>query len=74
MRLSAHLGALKTPWIGDSWGIIHGAKRKAKQYQVRQVLSAIDKLIYWPLFLPAQNGFPPLSPSRLTRNVGSSPL
>ena len=34
----------KTPWIGDPRINIQDAKGKAKAYQVRQVLLAIDKL------------------------------
>ncbi len=34
----------KTPWPGDPRGNIQGEKGKAKAYQVRQVLAAIDKL------------------------------
>ena len=34
----------KTPWIGDQRINIQDAKGKAKPYQVRQVLLAIDKL------------------------------
>ena len=34
----------KTPWIGDPRIIIQDQKGKAKIYQVRQVLLAIDKL------------------------------
>jgi hypothetical protein len=34
----------KTPWIGDPRINIQDAKGKAKPYQVRQVLLAIDKL------------------------------
>jgi hypothetical protein len=34
----------KTPWIGDPRINIQGDKGKAKAYQVRQVLEAIDKL------------------------------
>lgn len=34
----------KTPWPGDPRVNIQNAKRKAKPYQVRQVLQAIDKL------------------------------
>jgi hypothetical protein len=34
----------KTPWIGDPRINIQNEKGKAKPYQVRQVLQAIDKL------------------------------
>ncbi len=34
----------KTPWLGDPRLNIQAAKGKAKPYQVRQVLLAIDKL------------------------------
>ena len=34
----------KTPWIGDPRVNIQNAKGKAKPYQVRQVLQAIEKL------------------------------
>ena len=34
----------KTPWPGDPRVNIQGEKGKAKTYQVRQVLAAIDKL------------------------------
>ena len=34
----------KTPWSGDPRVNIQNAKGKAKPYQVRQVLQAIDKL------------------------------
>ena len=34
----------KTPWIGDPRVNIQNAKGKAKPYQVRQVLRAIDRL------------------------------
>ncbi|WP_238985033.1 toxin HicA [Candidatus Glomeribacter gigasporarum] len=34
----------KTPWPGDPRVNIQNAKGKAKSYQVRQVLLAIDKL------------------------------
>lgn len=34
----------KTPWVGDPRINIQDAKGKAKAYQVRQVLLAIDKL------------------------------
>jgi hypothetical protein len=34
----------KTPWPGDPRINIQNAKGKAKHYQVRQVLAAIDKL------------------------------
>ena len=34
----------KTPWIGDPRINIQDAKGKAKTYQVRQVLLAIEKL------------------------------
>jgi hypothetical protein len=34
----------KTPWIGDPRVNIQDSKGKAKAYQVRQVLKAIDKL------------------------------
>lgn len=34
----------KTPWPGDPRVNIQNAKGKAKAYQVRQVLQAIDKL------------------------------
>lgn len=33
----------KTPWPGDPWVNIQNDKGKAKPYQVRQVLAAIDK-------------------------------
>jgi hypothetical protein len=35
----------KTPWAGDPRVNIQSAKGKAKPYQVRQVLSAIEKLL-----------------------------
>ena len=34
----------RTPWVGDPRINIQDAKGKAKAYQVRQVLLAIDKL------------------------------
>ena len=34
----------KTPWAGDPRVNIQNAKGKAKPYQVRQVLQAIDKI------------------------------
>ena len=34
----------KTPWVGDPRINIQDDKGKAKGYQVRQVLTAIDKL------------------------------
>jgi hypothetical protein len=34
----------KTPWVGDPRINIQDAKGKAKAYQVRQVLLAVDKL------------------------------
>jgi hypothetical protein len=34
----------KTPWLGDPRVNIQDSKGKAKAYQVRQVLKAIDKL------------------------------
>jgi replication fork clamp-binding protein CrfC len=34
----------KTPWAGDPRVNIQNSKGKAKPYQVRQVLQAIDKL------------------------------
>ncbi|MEO7760863.1 MAG: toxin HicA, partial [Casimicrobiaceae bacterium] len=34
----------KSPWPGDPRVNIQGAKGKAKPYQVRQILQAIDKL------------------------------
>ena len=34
----------KTPWLGDPRVNIQNAKGKAKAYQVRQVLRAIEKL------------------------------
>ncbi|MDD2742025.1 MAG: hypothetical protein PHV02_07120 [Rhodocyclaceae bacterium] len=40
---SSH-AVFKTPWIGDPRINIQDAKGKAKPYQVRQVLLAIDKL------------------------------
>jgi hypothetical protein len=42
-RGSSH-AVLKTPWPGDPRVNIQEAKGKAKAYQVRQVLLAIDKL------------------------------
>jgi hypothetical protein len=35
---------IKTPWPGDPRVNIQNAKGKAKPYQVRQVLQAIEKL------------------------------
>jgi len=35
----------KTPWLGDPRVNIQDSKGKAKAYQVRQVLKAIDKLL-----------------------------
>jgi hypothetical protein len=35
----------KTPWAGDPRVNIQSAKGKAKPYPVRQVLSAIEKLL-----------------------------
>ena len=35
----------KTPWLGDPRVNIQDNKGKAKAYQVRQVLKAIDKLM-----------------------------
>ena len=40
---SSHV-IFKTPWAGDPRVNIQTAKGKAKPYQVRQVLQAIDKL------------------------------
>ena len=40
---TSHL-IFKTPWQGDPRINIQGAGGKAKPYQVRQVLQAIDKL------------------------------
>ena len=40
---SSH-AAFKTPWPGDPRVNIQNTKGKAKPYQVRQVLQAIDKL------------------------------
>ena len=40
---SSHV-LFKTPWIGDPRINIQDQKGKAKTYQVRQVLLAIDKL------------------------------
>ncbi len=40
---SSHI-IFKTPWIGDPRINIQDEKGKAKAYQVKQVLSAIDKL------------------------------
>lgn len=40
---SSHL-IFKTPWLGDPRINIQDDKGKAKAYQVRQVLLAIDKL------------------------------
>lgn len=40
---SSH-AVFKTPWPGDPRVNIQNAKGKAKPYQVRQVLKAIDKL------------------------------
>jgi len=40
---SSHV-LFKTPWIGDPRINIQNQKGKAKTYQVRQVLLAIDKL------------------------------
>lgn len=40
---TSHL-VFKTPWQGDPRINVQDAKGKAKAYQVRQVLKAIDKL------------------------------
>lgn len=40
---TSHL-IFKTPWLGDPRVNIQDADGKAKPYQVRQVLQAIDKL------------------------------
>lgn len=40
---SSHV-IFKTPWPGDPRVNIQSAKGKAKPYQVRQILQAIDKL------------------------------
>ena len=40
---SSHM-VFKTSWLGDPRVNIQNAKGKAKPYQVRQVLQAIDKL------------------------------
>lgn len=40
---SSH-AVFKTPWMGDPRVNIQDAKGKAKPYQVRQVLQAIEKL------------------------------
>ena len=40
---SSHV-LFKTPWVGDPRINIQNEKGKAKTYQVRQVLLAIDKL------------------------------
>ena len=34
----------RTPWVGDPRVNIQNSKRKAKAYQVRQVLKAIERL------------------------------
>ena len=34
----------RTPWPGDPWVNIQNDKGKAKPYQVRQVIKAIEKL------------------------------
>jgi hypothetical protein len=36
----------KTPWQGDPRVNIQGAKGKAKSYQVKQILKAIERLEY----------------------------
>jgi hypothetical protein len=41
---SSH-AVFRTPWPGDPRVNIQNAKGKAKPYQVRQVLKAIDKMI-----------------------------
>lgn len=41
---SSHI-VFKTPWIGDPRINIQNANGKAKSYQVKQVLLAIDKLV-----------------------------
>lgn len=41
---SSH-AVFKTPWAGDPRVNIQSAKGKAKPYQVRQVLKAIEKLL-----------------------------
>jgi hypothetical protein len=35
----------KTPWQGDSMVNIQNTKEKAKAYQVRQVLRAVERLV-----------------------------
>ncbi len=40
---SSHAVFFKTPWPGDPRVNIQNNKGKAKAYQVRQVLKAIDK-------------------------------
>jgi len=41
---TAAVTPFKTPWPGDPRVNIQNAKGKAKPYQVRQVLQAIDKI------------------------------
>ncbi|MFZ2629910.1 MAG: hypothetical protein WAX67_13655 [Rugosibacter sp.] len=43
-QLGTSHAIFKTPWVGDPRINIQDAKGKAKAYQVRQVLLAIDKL------------------------------
>ena len=45
-RGSSH-AIFKTPWPGDPRVNIQNDKGKAKAYQVRQVLSAVEKLKGW---------------------------
>jgi hypothetical protein len=39
-------GSYKTPWQGDPRVNIQNAKGKAKAYQVKQILKAIERLEY----------------------------
>ncbi len=44
-RKSSHR-VYKTPWQGDPRSYIQNAKGKAKSYQVKQILKAIERLDY----------------------------
>jgi len=43
-RISGSHCIFKTPWKGDPWVNMQNSKGKMKPYQVRQLLSAIDRL------------------------------
>jgi hypothetical protein len=43
-QTSGSHGVYKTPWAGDPRGNIQNSKGRAKAYQVKQVLRAIERL------------------------------